>query len=384
MPEADRKQQKPTKRDDPHVWEYTIATARVTYWGMKVGHWVMTIAGIIGGLVVYKVVRDRENIDPQEKAIAAALKPATCPVRKEISDFRRAMREKFEERQFADLETEAHQLRETKALFRNGTWKINEFYEAFSCDRKAPDDQWHKAEGLIEDWIAAKPESLTAHLAYANFLTDYAWHARGSGWAHTISETGGKLLGERLIKSGGMLEKARSLADNDPMWWLIALRVGLGMGWEKQNFDAVVEDAYAFDPQFWHTDTARAYSLLPRWYGEPGDWEAYAAKAADRPGSLGAEAYARMVIEMTPYYSSVFRDAKASWPRAREGLERLRQKYPDAIEFTSYAALLATMAYDRPTAEAMFAELGDTFLPDVWPSKASFVHYQHWAKTGQW
>ncbi|MDQ3621744.1 MAG: hypothetical protein M3463_04540 [Verrucomicrobiota bacterium] len=107
----------------------------------------------------------------------------------------------------------------------------------------------------------------------------------------------------------------------------------------------------------------RAYSLLPRWHGEPGDWEAHAEQASARPDGLGVETYARIVINLRRYHENIFRETKASWPKTREGLEQLRKKYPTSLEILSNSALLATLAEDRPLAKEMFDRLGETYLP---------------------
>lgn len=328
--------------------------------------------------------RRLQHIDGDERTAAAKLKPATDPVQDEIDDFREEMHAKFGARRFDDLEKAAADLRATKALFRNGNWKLVDFYESFACGHDADESLWQKEEALHKEWIAAKPESLTARLAHVRYLCDYAWNARGAGYANTVTAQAARLFGGRLSAAADELKKAQSLPEKDPVWWYLSLRVGLGQGWPKQDFDDVVAAAHAYEPRFWHTDAERAYSLLPRWYGSPGDWEAYAAEAADQKEGLGVEAYAHIVMRLVRFHENVFRDARASWPRTREGLDRMGEKYPDAIEFKNYRALLATMAFDQAAAKAAFEALGDTYVPYIWKDPVRFAHYRKWAQTGNW
>ena len=342
----------------------------------------------IGWVVAYQLKkpapRRSENIDSKEKAAAATLQPTPDPIRLQVEAFRTRMHELFAGARFAELETVAEEMRSQKALFGDGGWKLVEFYESLPPPATEPEHVWEKAEALHEDWLAAKPQSLTAHLACAEFLTSFAWKARGSGSAATVTEVGRRLFLERLTAGRDILKKARDLPGSDPVWWAQALRIGRGLSWPGANLDALAEEGHANAPDFWRSDIARANSLLPRWQGKPGDWEAYAEKAATRPDGLGAEVYARIVIFMLYYYDHVFRQSKASWPRTREGLEQLRKKYPDALELTSYAALLAAMAEDQATAQGMFAALGDAYLPKVWKKPERFVHCKNWAQTGKW
>ncbi len=325
-----------------------------------------------------------EHIDAEQKAAASKLQPAKDPVDEEIYAYRIEVRQAYNNRRFDDLEAQAKELRASKPLFGNGSWKIVQFYAAFECRDEEPDSMWELHDRIHKDWIAAKPTSITAHVAYAGFQIDYAWKARGTTYADKVTSEGWALFEHRLAAAHDVLVKARALPEKDPVWWLKALRVALGAGMSKAQYDQLLAEAVAFEPKFWGYDNARAYSLLPRWYGQEGDWEAYAAHAAARPDGLGPESYARIVISLRAYYDNVFRDTKATWPQTREGLERMRAKYPDSLDILSESALLATMAEDRALARELFERLGDRYLASVWRKPERFAHYRHWAETGQW
>jgi hypothetical protein len=325
-----------------------------------------------------------ENIDADEKAAAAKLKPAKDPVREEINAANLETRQAYNNRRFDDLEAKAAKLRAGKEVFGNGLWKISQFYAALECSNDEPESMWQLHDRIHQEWIAAKPESISARVAYADFLADYAWQARGSGFADSVTDKGWQLFGERLAAARKVLEQARALEEKDPCWWRTALTVALGQGWEPEQFQVLLAEAHAFEPKFWLYDTSRAYSLLPRWFGEPGDWEAYAAEAAARPDGLGVEVYARIVCWQRGFYENVFRETKASWPKTREGMAELLRKYPNSLGLLSEAAMLATMAEDRALAKVLFDRIGDRYLPATWRTPERFVHFRHWAETGNW
>jgi len=327
-----------------------------------------------------------ENIDKEEALEAIRLQSVTDPVADKIEAYRKQMAELFYAQKFEALEKEASAARASKEVFGNGSWKIVQFYQAF--ERKSEDALgiWNVAEDTHNAWLKAFPNSVTARIAYADFLTNYAWHARGTGYADTVTSEGGRLMHERLTKAGKVLNDALKLPEKDPMLHLVALYVALGKGLDKPDYDKLLEEAHASEPTFWGYDTARAYSLLPRWYGNKGDWEAFAVTAAERPDGPGMEVYARIMMRMVDFHENVFRESKASWPKTKEGLDILRKKYPESLEILSFAALLATCAFDNKSAKAYFEELGDRYLEksSVWPSKESFIHYRKWARTGKW
>ncbi len=319
-----------------------------------------------------------------EKAQTEALRTVVDPANEEIRKLRRETATAFEAEQFDELEKTAAWLRLNRETFSNGLWKIAQFYDAFSGDDRQPDTAWQERKARHDRWIAAQPESITARIAYAVFLTGYAWYARGSGYANTVAPEGWRSFNDRLMAARAQLEAAQKLPTKDIYLWRAASTVALGQGWEPEEYDRLPEESYAAEPEFWGTDLARAYSLLPRWYGQPGDWEAFAEKAAARPKGLGAELYARIATQMSGYYEDMFRETHVSWPKMREGFDALRKKYPASREFLSQAAFFAVCARDREYAQAAFEKLGEQYVRQVWPSREAFVHCRNWARTGQW
>jgi hypothetical protein len=306
------------------------------------------------------------------------------PDAEQIRVFRKSTREAYDQRRFDELEKVAAEIRSAKSTFPTGSWKIVQFYNAFDVGKTEPASAWEDHERIHREWMAAKPDSITARVAYADFLTSYAWQARGSGYADTVTEDGWRLFRERLSAARTILREASKSPEKDPYWGLATLTVALGQEWSKEEYDALMEELKTFEPKFWGYDTARAKSLLPRWHGQPGDWEAYADQASSRPDGLGMETYARIVFFLVPYHKNIFQDSKASWPKTREGLAQMRKRLSDSPYAISVTALLATMAQDRGLAKEMFDRLDGACLANVWPKREFFLQCQKWAHTGRW
>src|SRR5438093_12358864 len=75
----------------------------------------------------------------EEKAAIAKLKPTKDLILEEIYAFRLKMRQLYNNRRFAELELAAAEIRRTKPLFDNGSWKIVQFYESLACRDEAPE-----------------------------------------------------------------------------------------------------------------------------------------------------------------------------------------------------------------------------------------------------
>jgi hypothetical protein len=297
----------------------------------------------------------------------------------EVQDYRSRIRNLYSNRNFDQLEKEADQARQTKARFGNGGWLLFSYYDSLGCRDSEPESMWQLHDQIHQDWIKAKPESITASVAYARFLLDYAWHARGHGYADSVTTNGFDLFNERTEQASKVLNDAKKLNAKCPMWWDESLAVALGQGLDRSAYDQLFAQAKSVEPQFWIFDTMQANYLLPRWYGQPGDWEAAAAQEAQRPGGLGWEGYARVVSVLRTDYGNIFSESNASWAKTQLGFEIMRKEYPDSLEILSTYCYLACVAGDRIEAKKLFGELHGRVLPYVWVDTNHFIKAHNWA-----
>jgi len=288
--------------------------------------------------------------------------------------------EALKAKQYGALDKMAENFRTGDLTFGDGDWKSPWFYRSFShLESSDTDQQWHDLDLRLEDWVLSKPVSAAPRIAYARFLVDYAWRARGTGSASSITPANQRLMRDRLSHAKRLLDEARALPEKDPGWYTTALRVALGQNESATYFDTLVEDSHRDFPKMWETDASRAFTLLPRWYGNAGDWEKFAAATSARPDGPGQEAYARIVYTLLPFYRDIFDQTNASWEDTKAGLKLMRERYPDSIVVVSQAALLASEAKDKPFAMEMFRLLDNRMVPTVFRSKEEFAHYSRWA-----
>ena len=85
----------------------------------------------------------------------------------------------------------------------------------------ATEEDWKEHLKILNRWMAAKPQSVTARVALANAYTSYAWNARGSDSSDTVTESGWKLFGQRIGKAKQVLEQASRLKAKCPEWYVV-------------------------------------------------------------------------------------------------------------------------------------------------------------------
>jgi hypothetical protein len=156
-------------------------------------------------------------------------------------------------RQFEDIDKFADEVRETRARFPGGGWKLFDIYDETnepSAGADVTEEEWQAHLKLFEEWIAQYPNSPTARAAYADTWIRYAWHARGSGAARDVSLTQRKLFEERLKRAKEIAVEALRLPVRCPHLYSVLLSIGQAEGWSRKEYDEMFEAAVAFEPLY--------------------------------------------------------------------------------------------------------------------------------------
>src|SRR5205814_10318239 len=83
---------------------------------------------------------------------------------------------------------------------------------------------WQVHDRIHQDWIAQFPTSITARVAYADFFTDYAWHARGTGFADKVTKEGWQRFRERIELARNTVGETRELTGKEPNSMAVVVR----------------------------------------------------------------------------------------------------------------------------------------------------------------
>lgn len=325
--------------------------------------------------------------DPQLKESGSPGKGAD-QVRAEIDDFRNRIRAYYDSSNFDALEKSVAEVRATDGpLFQDGSWKIYHFYTALRCRTGEPESVWPLHNRIHKEWETAKPDSITARIAHADFLAEYAWYVRGSDEADKVSKERLKIAGAQFTAAREILEQARPMQPQCPMWWLVSMRVGLGQGWNRPEYEALYHEAKKLFPRYVYYDVALATYLLPRWYGKRGDWEAAAREeligVLRRNDDLGISRYAYTVGQMRGYYTNIFEESKASWQDTQAGYQQMWLKHPNSLENTTVYFQLACYAGDRPLAQRLLRLLNGYVDERIWTRPSDYNKMREWALAGK-
>jgi hypothetical protein len=299
-------------------------------------------------------------------------------------EYESPIRQAFSRSNFDELEKIVRDARQTKGRVVGGTWKLALYYEAIYKTFLTPDStesDWKMHFDSLNKWIAAKPESAAARISLAKAYVDYAWVARGGGYAGTVSDRSWELFNERIGLAANTLADAAHLKEKCPYWYETTQRVALAQGWDKEQARELLEIAAASEPDYYHFYREYANYLQPKWYGEAGEVEAFADDAADRMGGPKGDILYFEISSLVACQCDAQDDAmqNMSWARIKRGYAALEQTYGVSSLKRNRFASMAVKEKDKEAAREALAEIGSDWDKDVWVSDAKFVNAKSWA-----
>lgn len=263
----------------------------------------------------------------------------------------------------------AAKYRASRERFANNLWYLESIYEIFT---ELPDDPEAAAQEVefLKKWSEDEPQNITAQVCYAEALTSYAWQARGGGWSDSVGKGQWQLFGDRLAQAQEVIVRAGQLDEKCPHLFAVQQVVMLGLGLEAEHYIPLLDAAVNAEPTYGTYYTNAYRWMLPRWYGEKGDYERWLTSKADAaPEAERDLQYARLVWlakNVGARKELVFAPGRLDWERTKRGFTELIAADPS--NFYVYVAYLqlALSADDRETAKAMFDVIGGRYDPNWW------------------
>jgi hypothetical protein len=287
---------------------------------------------------------------------------------------------------FVQLEREAQQVRASKSRLKGGVWKLFAFYDGVdtpSSNSDSSNSDWEAHILAVKKWVAAYPNSATARIVLAESYVNRGWAARGSGYSNTVSDSGWNLLREQTELAKSTLLDAARLEEKCPFWYESMQVIARNEGWPKQDMRTLFDEAIAFEPTYYHFYREYANTLLPKWYGEEGEIQAFAEEVSKRLGEPDGSIIYFEIASMLACQCDREMDslAKMSWPRVTKGYSDLQRLYGTSNLKMNRFAYMSVLSGDKISARDTFITLGDSWNDDVWPSAEAFETAKRWAST---
>ncbi|MGO9844398.1 MAG: hypothetical protein ACLPZF_24860 [Candidatus Acidiferrales bacterium] len=233
---------------------------------------------------------------------------------------------------------------------------------------------------MLDKWIAAYPKSAAARISLAEFYINYGDFARGTGYADSVSNSQWRLFNERTALAKQALLEAAAFPERDPYWYAAMQMVAHHEGWNKDQARDLLDQAIAFEPGYYHFYVDYAYYLLPQWYGEKGDIQAFAEKtSAQLLSPDNSIVYFQIMSSLACYCQESMEGlSRASYQELRDGYVNLFRLYGTSNLTANRFALMAAMFHDKFSAHEAFAEVASRDST-VWTTQESFEYFRAWA-----
>lgn len=298
----------------------------------------------------------------------------------EVDEFSSAVAFQMYRGDFAQLDKMADEARSTKARFPGGGWKLFTFYTQMAMvPTDSTDVDWQKHLDFFKRWMAANPQSITARVGLAEAYLNYAWLARGHGYADQVTPEGARLFDERIEQAANVLMEASKLKAKCPHWYYIFQMVGLAGGMDKYQLRQIFDKGVAFDPDYYYMYQEQAHSLLPEWGGEEGDTQRFAEETYRQVGGEKGAMLYFLIASILCNECGDFRPESYSWPVLQAGFAALEKNYGlNPLRINDFARM-AVIYEDKPVAAWAFARIGDNWEQSAWGSRAQFDAHRAWA-----
>jgi len=144
--------------------------------------------------------------------------------------------------------------------------------------RQFPEDMKF-IDPVLKKWPATPIILLTR----ADCLTSWAWNARGSGFANTVTPQGAKLFDERLTEARALLEAAWAADSSDARIPTKMITVTMGLGLPRNEMETWFQRAMKLDTNNYVACDAKLNYLKPQWFGSVNDMIQFGRQCVSSP-----------------------------------------------------------------------------------------------------
>lgn len=287
------------------------------------------------------------------------------------------------ERKFDKLEQIFSKALVDRKVNENGILAVNAMFDEVAYDSDNYDSSFQRFIDAHTDWIAKRPESYVANACAGMFYLEYAWNARGKGYANTISKEGRKKFHERLRLAARYLTKAYTI---DPGHSTVPTRMitvaKVHPDWHESEVERWFQNAVKANPSDCAPYISKNYYLSPKWGGSRQEQLEFARETIRNGPKDSMAPVIFSKIHWAIYYNNsdanYFKRTEV-WSELKEVQTELIKRFPTSNERHNWFAKSACLAGDFGIAQQEFTTIGDDWIKGVWSTQAEFEYYKNLA-----
>lgn len=221
-----------------------------------------------------------------------------------------------------------------KERFPDGRWKLSQYANGLEVNFKAW-NMWEKDLEKIKKWQSDFPASESGRFVEGVYWYAYAWRARGSGYASSVSEEGWKIYRDRLKKSKQAFADILRTDRACPAVYARMLDAMVSIGDKEGDLKAVFDKGVKQYPDYHNIYFAMARFYSPKWHGDVNAYDRFARNTVEKTKSFeGHGMYARLYWLVDSPDDIQFKQSLNStpyWKDLKQAYEDLIKRYPSSI-----------------------------------------------------
>jgi rhomboid protease GluP len=233
----------------------------------------------------------------------------------------------------------------------------------------SPGFNWDRAFRTTAAWRLNLPDSGHSELVEILVLDAWAWEARGSGYADSITPQGWAMYRLRSEMAAVALEEISNRSAAHPLWHEMTLRNALDRSRGADEIRALFDVAHDRFPEYWPLHRQMLRALMPRWGGSYAKVDAFINNMyAAAPSESSYETYATLYWMYSNLEGdiNIFEDANANWTDMKIGFEGLLAKHPSSDYIANGFARFACLAGDKEAYKGMRKRIGTRVSASAW------------------
>ena len=229
----------------------------------------------------------------------------------------------------------------------------------------------------VDTALVKVPAARTLRLIYRGiFYKEYAWEARGTGFADTVSPENAQKFHDRLELAGKAMREVWALNPEHNAIPTVMLEVVKGLGTGRQDMEDWFQRAMTLDDNNVYVCSQKLDWLSARWYGRDEEVVAFGRACRDTrnyPSGIPlllVTAHFAVCGRLPEYQMREYLSREEVWRDLSGVFEEHLKRFPsDRATRTRYAAFgWLSKRYDE--AARQFRTLGDALVPDRYFSEA--------------
>ena len=245
----------------------------------------------------------------------------------------------------------------------------------FSYGGLTPDEVF----GRTADWRRKLEDSVFAELFEAMAFADWAYAARGTGSANTISGQNMAMYAYRAEMAAAALSELKDRAARYPLWYTLSMEIGVDQAKNKEKakeqLRPMFERGVKIAPNYPTLYGRMLRILMPRWFGSYEEVDQFINDIYARSAPLrGYERYTElysMYARMEGDDLDLFRDTPAFWSGMRTGFFGLVKRHPTSDAILNSFANFACRAGDKAEYNRLRDSVKRRFSATAWSTKYS-------------